>query len=169
MPALQRGSEIGADVVQVFAQSPRAWKPTLYSDDTLRAYRETQQAEDRVQATFGRVTRLVNLAAADHEILNRSRRRYDCQLCNRDRHWASGLVLHLGSHRGRGLGAGLDQVVEGLLMTLSSQPAGGCPLVLENTAGCGDTVGRRFEELAAIIEAAGNEGRLGFCLDTQHL
>ena len=52
-------------------------------------------------------------------------------------------------------------------MTLSSQPAGGCPLVLENTAGTGDTVGRRFEELAAIIEAAGNEGRLG--LDTQHL
>ena len=75
LPALQRGSEIGADVVQVFTQSPRAWKPTLYSDDTLRAYRETQQAEDRVQATFGRATRLVNLAAADHEVLNRSWRR----------------------------------------------------------------------------------------------
>jgi deoxyribonuclease-4 len=43
--------------------------------------------------------------------------------------------------------------------------------VLENAAGTGDTVGRTFDELAAILEAAGpdRDRRLLVCLDTQHL
>jgi deoxyribonuclease-4 len=44
-----------------------------------------------------------------------------------------------------------------------------CPILLENAAGAGDTVGRSFEELQQVIEAAGGDGRLGVCLDTQHL
>ena len=44
-----------------------------------------------------------------------------------------------------------------------------CPILLENAAGAGDTVGRSFEELATVIEAAGGDERLGVCLDTQHL
>ena len=44
-----------------------------------------------------------------------------------------------------------------------------CPILLENTAGAGNTVGRSFEELAAVIAEAGGDERLGVCLDTQHL
>ena len=36
-----------------------------------------------------------------------------------------------------------------------------CPLHLEDTAGAGGTLGRSFEELAALIEAAGGDERLG--------
>ena len=45
----------------------------------------------------------------------------------------------------------------------------GCPLHLENTAGSGGTLGRSFGELAALIEAAGGDERLGLCLDSCHL
>ncbi len=45
----------------------------------------------------------------------------------------------------------------------------GCPILLENAAGAGDTVGRSFEELALVIDEAGGDERLGVCLDTQHL
>ncbi len=44
-----------------------------------------------------------------------------------------------------------------------------CPLHLENTAGTGGTLGRSFDELAALIEAAGGGERLGVCLDSCHL
>jgi deoxyribonuclease-4 len=65
----------------------------------------------------------------------------------------------------------VPQVVDALLEALAAQPAGDCPIVLENAAGTGDTVGRTFEELAAIVQAAGpgGDGRLLVCLDTQHL
>ncbi len=46
-------------------------------------------------------------------------------------------------------------------------------LVLENSAGVGDGVGSRLEDLVDILEAATTAGldpeRLGFCLDTAHL
>ena len=44
-----------------------------------------------------------------------------------------------------------------------------CPLLLEDTAGAGGTLGRSFEELAALIELAGGQKRLGVCLDSCHL
>ena len=44
-----------------------------------------------------------------------------------------------------------------------------CPLLLEDTAGAGGTLGRSFEELATLIELAGGGKRLGVCLDSCHL
>jgi deoxyribonuclease-4 len=62
-------------------------------------------------------------------------------------------------------------VAEALVASLDAVDAGDdpCPILLENAAGAGDTVGRSFEELAAVIDAADGDPRLGVCLDTQHL
>jgi len=175
LPALRRGAEMGAAVVQVFTQSPRAWKPTQYSDEVLAAYREAQAHQPTVRATYCHATYLINLAAPDSDVLTRSRACLEANVAVACAMGARGLVLHVGSHRGRGLDATLDQVVDGLLGALAAAPAGECTLVLENAAGAGDTVGRTFDELAAIIEATvarggpGTGDRLGVCLDTQHL
>ena len=78
---------------------------------------------------------------------------------------AAGLVVHLGSHLGAGLEARLDAIASGLRGALDQSD---CPLLLENTAGAGGTIGRSFEELARVMDAAGDDPRLGVCLDTQH-
>jgi len=44
-----------------------------------------------------------------------------------------------------------------------------CPLLLENTAGAGDTIGRSFEELERLIKLGGRRKRIGVCLDSCHL
>ncbi len=87
---------------------------------------------------------------------------------------ASGLVLHVGSHKGSGFADCLPQVVDalgGVLERFDGPSPDACPILLENAAGTGGTVGRSFEELAAILDAAGAAlaPRLGVCLDTQHL
>ena len=170
LPALRHGREIGADVVQVFTQSPRAWKPTQYGDDVLERYRAAQAAETQVVQTFCHATYLINLATPDREVLARSRTCLQANLAVATGMGARGLVLHVGSHRGQGFDTALPRVVELLLDAQDGQTGGGCPIVLENPAGTGDTVGRTFEELAAILAAAGPDGRrLGVCLDTQHL
>jgi deoxyribonuclease-4 len=171
LPALELGRKMGADCVQVFTQSPRAWKPTQYSDEVLAAYREAQANEPQVTATFCHATYLINLAAADPDVLERSRACLIDNLAVATGMGARGLVLHVGSHRGQGFEACLPQVVDALGATLETQPHGACPIVVENAAGTGDTVGRTFDELAAIIDAAGTTAalRLGVCLDTQHL
>ena len=44
-----------------------------------------------------------------------------------------------------------------------------CRLLLENTAGAGNTLGRSFEELGELIDLAGGDKRIGVCLDSCHM
>jgi len=171
VPALDHGAEIGAEVVQIFTQSPRMWKPSQYGPEVLDGYRVAQADHPSVTATFCHATYLINLASPDPDLLEKSRTCLDANLATAEGMGADGLVLHIGSHRGSGFDTALPGIVDGLARALDSvgsqdEP---CPILLENAAGAGDTVGRSFEELATVIEAAGGDERLGVCLDTQHL
>lgn len=175
--ALEHGEDIGAEVVQIFTQSPRMWKPYQYSPEVLSDYRRAQIDHPSVTSTFCHATYLINLASSDPALVDKSRACLRANLAAANGMGAAGLVLHLGSHRGRGLDTALPGVVEGLIEALDSVTAveaaeaaeDPCPILLENTAGAGDTIGRSFEELAEVIDAAGGDPRLGVCLDTQHL
>jgi deoxyribonuclease-4 len=171
VPALQHGADIGADSVQIFTQSPRMWKASQYSDEVLAAYREAQDEHPSVVSTFCHATYLINLASPDPELAVKSRTCLTANLSTADGMGAEGLVLHIGSHRGSGFETALPAVAEALVRALDEVDADieGCPILLENAAGAGDTVGRSFEELAQVIDAASGDERLGVCLDTQHL
>jgi deoxyribonuclease-4 len=174
VPALERGAEIGAEVVQIFTQSPRAWKPTQYAEEVLYEYRVAQENSPVIAETYCHATYLINLASDQPDLLQRS---VDCLAANLATSigmGASGLVLHVGSHKGSGFADCLPQVVDAIgdvLARVDDRSGTACPILLENAAGTGGTVGRSFDELAAILDAAGTAlaSRLGVCLDTQHL
>lgn len=166
VPALERAEEIGAEVVQVFTQSPRAWKSTQYAPEVLDGYRAAQAAHPLVSATFCHASYLINLATADVELLEKSRTCLVANLAAASGMGADGLVLHIGSHKGFGFDECVPQVIGALTDALETV-GGDCPILLENAAGAGDTVGRSFDELARVLEGSGPE--LGVCLDTQHL
>ncbi len=175
LPALQHGADIGAEVIQIHSQSPRMWKPSRYAAEVLIAYREAQDQHPSVTATFCHATYLINLATPDGELAAKSRSTLEANLATATGMGSAGLVLHIGSHRGAGLEASIPRVADALVGALDATSSGvqagigRTPILLENTAGAGNTVGRSFEELAAVIDAAGGDGRLGVCLDTQHL
>jgi len=179
VPALERGADIGAEVVQIFTQSPRTWKPTQYAPDVLDAYRVAADAHPSVTATYCHATYLINLATPDPELAAKSAACLEANLATAQGIGAEGLVLHIGSHRGSGFDQAVPRVAAALLGALDAVGShhGGrgdhgdhvCPILLENAAGAGDTVGRSFEELAQVIAAAGDDDRLGICVDTQHL
>jgi deoxyribonuclease IV len=171
VPALQHGADIGAEVVQIFTQSPRMWKPSQYGPEVLDAYRAAQAEHPSVTSTFCHATYLINLASPDPELAAKSRACLSANLSTAEGMGADGLVLHIGSHRGSGFDFALPNVADALVEALDGVDAGDdpCPILLENAAGAGDTVGRSFEELAQVIAAADGDQRLGVCLDTQHL
>ncbi len=174
VPSLEAGVEIGATSIQVFTQSPRAWKPTQYAPEVLSNFREAMGQHPSVNSVYCHATYLINLASADPALYRRS---VDCLTNNLSvaRGMASGgLVLHVGSHLGAGFDEVRDQIAEGLLTALDdadSAPEGvkDCPILIENAAGTGGTVGRSLEEIEALIDACGGDERLGLCIDTQHL
>ena len=170
--ALRRGEAMGAEVVQLFAQSPRQWKPPNHSDEVFARFAEARQASEVVRVVVCHAPYLVNLANTDEVVRSRSSQCLADNLVAAGRLGAIGLVLHVGSHLGAGLDAAVGPVARSLLAALdraATETGIECPILLENTAGAGGTIGRTFDELASVIEAAGGDERLGVCLDTQHL
>jgi deoxyribonuclease-4 len=161
-----RGIEIGADAIQVFNQSPRMWKPTRWKDDDIAAFRELM-ADGPIRSIAIHAVYLVNCASKDPEIRAKSIASLKHSLQMGDAIGADGVVLHPGSTVGEPHEEALKRVGDALGEALDASDA--CPLLLEDTAGAGNTLGRSFDELARLIELAGGHERLGLCLDSCHL
>ncbi|MGH9223305.1 MAG: deoxyribonuclease IV [Acidimicrobiales bacterium] len=166
--ALARAEAMGAEVMQVFAQSPRQWRYPEASTERAAAFGQRWPASPVVRRVVCHAPYLVNLASADPVLHARSVQCLADNLRASAEMGSIGLVVHLGSHLGAGLEARLPLVTDGLRRALDGAGAG-ARLLLENTAGAGGTIGRTFEELATVIEEADGDPRLGVCLDTQHL
>jgi deoxyribonuclease IV len=164
--AVQRGVERDVRAIQFFNQNPRAWRARGYSDEEVAAHAQAL-AGSGVQATLIHAVYLINCASQDRDIAAKSLNSLTIALCAGDALRATGVVLHAGS----ALGDSVDGAIEraGGLIVRALAESERCPLHLENTAGAGGTLGRSFEELARLIDAAGGGERLGLCLDSCHL
>jgi len=164
--ALARGEELGCQAIQIFNQSPRMWKGRLYKDEEVAAYREAFEASPIEQLVIHAIY-LINCASDDPEISDKSRAALTLALQAGDQLGATGVVLHAGSAKTGDVGEAIARAGEVIREALAESDS--CPLHLENTAGSGATLGRSFEELAQLFEAAGSDHRLGLCLDSCHL
>lgn len=178
--AIDRGQAIGCQSIQVFTHNPRTWKPINHTPEQIAAFREKAAA-----AGMGPIVShglyLMNLGAADKEVSTGppakgiTRNIYRASIESLTQHLQigeelglAGVVLHVGSSKGSTTGESIARIGAGIGEALDAVP-GTCSIYLENTAGAGDTIGRTFEQLRAVADAAGHPDRVGFCLDTQHL
>jgi deoxyribonuclease IV len=164
--AVQRGQERGCKAIQIFNQSPRMWRPSSYADEDVAAFRQAMKESD-IKAVLIHAVYLLNCASDDAEIRRKSLTSLTHSLRTGSRIGASGVVLHPGSAKTGHVGEAIARAGKTIAKALADSD--GCELHLENTAGAGGTLGRSFEELASLIDAAGGDERLGVCLDSCHL
>ena len=168
--AVARGEERGCRAIQFFNQSPRAWRPRVYSDEEVAAYHEAIDASEQVDAMLIHAVYLLNCASEDREIRGKSLTALTHALDAGAALGAVGVVLHPGS--ALKAGGSVEKAIEragAVIAEALEESADGGILHLEDTAGAGGTLGRSFEELAALVEAAGGGKRIGICLDSCHL
>jgi deoxyribonuclease-4 len=165
--ALDQAAEIGAEAVQLFAQSPRAWRFPAHAEEDLARFRE-RRAEAGIGSVLVHALYLCNLATPDEAIFGKSVETMRSTVDTAGAIEADGVVFHVGSHLGSGFEAGLERCVPALRELL-----GHCSdttwLLLENSAGAGGTIGRSLDELAQLVDALDRHPRLGICLDSCHL
>jgi deoxyribonuclease IV len=164
--AVERGVELGAESIQIFNQSPRMWRPTAYGEDDFAAFRAALEPTP-IKAVVIHAVYLVNCASEDKEIVKKSRASLIQSLRVGHGIGAAGVVLHPGSAKQGDVGRAIKRAGKVIGQALGQTE--GCQLQLEDTAGAGGTLGRTFEELEALLEAAGGGPRLGVCLDSCHL
>jgi deoxyribonuclease IV len=164
--AVERGVEKGCDAIQIFNQNPRAWKPTVYSDEQVAAFHEAMDGS-RVEALLIHAVYLLNPASEEKEFRDKTRTSLIASLRAGDALGARAVVLHPGSAKAGKVAPAIKRAGKVIAQALNESDR--CPLHLENTAGAGGTLGRSFEELSELLDAAGDSKRLGICLDSCHL
>ncbi len=164
--AVARGVERGCEAIQIFNQSPRMWRPTAYGEEDFAAFRDAMDASP-IEGVLIHAVYLLNCGSQDAEIRDKSLRSLIQSLTVGDGIGAAGVVLHPGSAKQGDVAEAIARAGSVIAEALAETDR--CPLHLEDTAGAGGTLGRSFEELAALIEAGGGAARIGICLDSCHL
>src|SRR6478672_1191785 len=143
LKAHERGVESESTAIQIFNQSPRMWRPTVYKDDDIAEF-NARMADGPVEAVVIHAVYLINCASNEDEIRSKSIASLTHALRLGDAIKAAGVVLHPGTLKGKPLDEGLELAGEAFRAALSESDK--CPLLLENTAGAKGTLGLTFVE-----------------------
>ena len=109
---------------------------------------------------------IINLANGDESKYKFSINflKQECKRC--ESLGVSKLVLHPGSHVGKGTDIGINNIINALNEIL---PTTSVTILLETMAGKGTEIGKTIEEIKRIIEGVSEKEKIGICLDTCHL
>jgi deoxyribonuclease-4 len=164
--ALLVARDTGCDTVQIFSRNPRGWaaKPLTLADVSL--FQKVRRAT-KIRPVVIHCNYLVNLAAADEVMLQKSRESFREELERAIILGVDYLVVHPGSARGSCEADGIRACATSIKLACHRLPLGKLRILLENTAGQGECIGHRFEHLKQIMDACPGLP-IGVCFDTAH-
>lgn len=162
--ALPRAAEVGAEAIQIFVSSPRAWAPPPPDPDGDAAFAAACALPVFIHAPY-----LINFGSPSPETLAKSCSALEFALRRGAAVGASGVVVHAGSAvLANSWDEAMAQVRAHVLPLLDTMP--GAPrLLIEPTAGGGGALASNADSLAAYLDVLGRDERIGVCLDTCHL
>jgi deoxyribonuclease IV len=168
--ALEIAQGLGANALQIFSASPRAW---TRGTGRIAEANSSRFRERRKELGLGPLVihdnYLINLASPNPVLRARSVQAFHQEIVRAIALGADYLVAHPGcGGADRGVPQAIKAIAEGLRQATRGLKFGDLRLLLENTAGQGTSIGSKFEELKAIIDAC-PQLPLGVCLDTAHL
>jgi len=166
--ALFEARSYGCGALQIFTKNANTWRERILADEEIARFRAAA-SETGINAIAAHTSYLINLAADDREKHSRSCQALEKELLRSSRLGIPFVVLHPGSHMGRGPAAGIQQIAESVNAILGGNPDIRTRLLFETTAGQGASVGCTFEQLAAIRKKIKARHKIGFCLDSSHI
>ncbi|MFZ4772988.1 MAG: deoxyribonuclease IV [Chlamydiia bacterium] len=167
--ALKEARSLSATASQLFTSNQKQWKGKPISAEEVQRW-EKARADSDVRAIISHDGYLINLGSHVPDLLHKSREAFieeihRCQLLDIDF-----LNFHPGTATDKNPERCLDTIVESLLSFAPLlDKKSKLKLVLETTAGQGNTVGAKFEDIAYIMQQCHKKIPLGVCIDTCHI
>ena len=163
--AIERITEIGGNCLQIFSSSPQIWQNNLPEKKEIEKFRELGKVNN-IKPVFIHAKYLINLGSPEPSLVARSiaSLKHDLQVAGMI--GAEGVIVHLGSHLGKGFSAIQEQLVHSIKEILQDSPEG-VELIIENSAGQKGKICSQLSEISLLLRAI-NSKRLKWCLDTCH-
>jgi deoxyribonuclease-4 len=167
--AVERAVEDECESLQLFTKNNNRWNQRMWTDAEAEQFRETYESSP-LDGLMAHSAYLINLCSSTESTVEKSREALADELDRCQLLGVPYLVLHPGSHTGRGEAEGLELVAENIERVYHEHgdPWPDVTLLLENTAGQGTTLGYDFAHLAEILECLDAPERFGVCFDTGH-
>jgi len=159
--APERGREIGCESIQVFTKNQRQWRAKEISAEEAKEFIENMK-KNGIREAVAHTSYLINLGSSNDELWAKSLESlvHEAQRC--DVLGIKKLVLHPGTNKDER--EGIERIAEGLKKAIDSSKV---IIALEITAGQGNSIGHRFEQIARIMELT-DKKKISVCFDTCH-
>ena len=146
------------------------WRASTHAREEISKFQRARERLD-LDPLVIHVNYLVNLASLDPVIRAKSIAAFRGELERAEAMGAEYLVLHPGSYKGQTVEEGIAAFALGLKEAAEGLRLRKIMVLLENTVGCGQQIGCRFEQLESLRALIGDltEVPAGYCLDTCHL
>jgi deoxyribonuclease-4 len=159
--------DVGAEAIQVFLSNPRGWARNTGDARQDEDFRSSCAAAK--MPTFVHAAYLVNLGSPTPATLENSVLSLRHALVRAGAIGARGVVVHAGSAVTlSSKPEAMAQVRENLLPLLDEIPDSGPDVLIEATAGAGQSLAATVDDLGVYLTALDHHPKLGICLDTCH-
>lgn len=148
---------------QIFASNPRAWEHHKISDDDAQIFNDILKRSGAVP--FAHAPYLCNPSSSSAEVIKKSLKMLIGNMQSCAQLGINGLVVHMGSHLGRGEEYGRNRLIDVLGNAIDAVP--NVRILLENSAGYRNSVGSKFSEIGKVLDEF-DQSNVGVCLDTCH-
>lgn len=167
--SVDNAKKIGCTAFQIFSRSPRRWDATPIAPVDVQLFKNKLMGSGiERNAVVVHMPYLPNLSGPEGEFYSKSVDALTSEMHRCSTLGIPYLVIHLGSHMGKGQASGIDQLVKAIEIARRKTKDG--PIVLlENNAGHSNSIGGNFEELRLILDRLDNPKEFGVCVDTCHL
>ena len=159
---------IQAEAIQVFTSNPRGWATPEANPDADLAFRskcEELDIEAYVHAPF-----LINLGSPTTGTYENSLRSTEYSLGRGKDIGALGVVIHTGSAVDKShVPQAWKQIQKGMMPILEKLSDDSPMLLLEPTAGQGQSLVKKLDDLENYLKALKYHPKVGVCLDTCHV
>ena len=166
--SILNGHAIGCTAVQVFTKNPRQWNAPPLDPELTARFRQAV-VDTGMGFTVSHDSYLINLAAPDSAILERSREAFRDEMVRAEALGIPWVVTHMGAHLTSCEEDSLQVLCESMNLLLEQTEGFKSGVALETTAGQGTCLGRTFEQIAQVVHGCKEHPRVGVCLDTCHI
>ncbi len=164
--APKRAKEIGANAIQIFCSSPQIWSKNKLPQEKIDLFNQ-EAPKNGILSTTIHAQYLINLASENMELVEKGKTSLSVDLDACAKIGAAGVVVHIGSHQGRGWEAVKEQMAREISNVLDASDDKAIFLI-ENAAGQNGKVCSDLREIRWLLDTVKGGKRLGWCLDSCH-